>query len=93
MTIFQLRKKALIAKTNASTLNKEEKKKLLELFKDLKTTSTLFDNEIIINYEILKDALKKQAANRIELLENDNFKKLLKIHLVKQRLSKIIMIF
>ncbi|CCP24399.1 coiled-coil domain-containing protein [Mycoplasmopsis cynos] len=78
MTIFQLRKKALIAKTNASTLNKEEKKKLLELFKDLKTTSTLFDNEIIINYEILKDALKKQAANRIELLENDNFKKIIK---------------
>ncbi|UWV80452.1 hypothetical protein NW069_03925 [Mycoplasmopsis cynos] len=39
------KKKALIAKTNASTLNKEEKKKLLELFKDLKTTSTLFDNE------------------------------------------------
>ncbi|WAM07608.1 hypothetical protein [Mycoplasmopsis cynos] len=57
MTIFQLRKSSLIAKTNASTLNKEEKKKLLELFKDLKTTSTLFDNEIIINYEILKDAL------------------------------------
>ncbi|UWV93848.1 hypothetical protein NW062_00680 [Mycoplasmopsis cynos] len=72
------KKKTLIAKINASTLNKEEKKKLLELFKDLKTTSTLFDNEIIINYEILKAALKKQAANRIELLENDNFKKIIK---------------
>ncbi|WAM05841.1 hypothetical protein OM999_01075 [Mycoplasmopsis cynos] len=46
------KKYALDAKIKVSKLKTSEKNKLSKLIKDSKTTSSLFDNEIIINYEL-----------------------------------------
>ncbi|WP_322960164.1 hypothetical protein [Mycoplasmopsis cynos] len=69
------KKYALDAKIKVSKLKTSEKNKLSKLIKDSKTTSSLFDNEIIINYEIIKLNLKKQVEERIENIKDSNFKK------------------
>ncbi|UWV80352.1 hypothetical protein NW069_03345 [Mycoplasmopsis cynos] len=61
MIIFLAKKYALDAKIKVSKLKTSEKNKLSKLIKDSKTTSSLFDNEIIINYEIIKLNLKKTS--------------------------------
>ncbi|MCU9933148.1 hypothetical protein NWQ33_04550 [Mycoplasmopsis cynos] len=87
------KKYALDAKIKVSKLKTSEKNKLSKLIKDSKTTSSLFDNEIIINYEIIKLNLKKQVEERIQNIKDSIFKKSIQDLFDKAKTIRIFMIF
>ncbi|MCU9936272.1 hypothetical protein NWP96_04025 [Mycoplasmopsis cynos] len=69
------KKEALKTKIAASSLEAKKKTNLTNLINNSSDFSSLLDNEIKVNIELIKDGLKKEIKDKIDRLKDNDFKK------------------